>query len=112
MDMGVLSIMGLGEGRGVTLGLCFLRSASFSCSHCSAILPQSTAVCEVALHQRKQENQVHFYETRESNFIQASLIFYLFFALLESVTYLACGVLCREEDEEGVEEDGRCPWEE
>lgn len=43
MDMGVLSIMGLGEGRGVNLCFCFLRSASFSCSHCSAILPQSMA---------------------------------------------------------------------
>jgi hypothetical protein len=47
--MGVLSIMGLGEGRGVILGLVFLRSASFSWSHCSAIFPQSTAVWEVAL---------------------------------------------------------------
>lgn len=43
MDMGVLSIMGLGDGRGVNLCFCFLRSASFSCSHCSAILPQSMA---------------------------------------------------------------------
>lgn len=43
IDMGVLSIMGLGEGRGVIL-CAFLRpSASFSFSHCSAILPQSTA---------------------------------------------------------------------
>lgn len=43
MDMGVLSIMGLGEGRGVILWAFFLPSASFSLSHCSAILPQSTA---------------------------------------------------------------------
>lgn len=43
MDMGVLSIMGLGEGRGVSRCFCFLRSASFSCSHCSAIFPQSIA---------------------------------------------------------------------
>ena len=43
MDMGVLSIMGLGEGRGVMRGVFFLPSASFSFSHCSAILPQSTA---------------------------------------------------------------------
>lgn len=43
MDMGVLSIMGLGEGRGVSLCFCFRRSASFSCSHCSAIFPQSMA---------------------------------------------------------------------
>lgn len=49
MDIGVLSIMGLGEGRGV-MRVAFLRlSASFSCSHCSAILPQSTAVWEVVL---------------------------------------------------------------
>ena len=44
MDMGVLSIMGLGEGRGVIRGVLFFLSASLSCSHCSAILPQSTAV--------------------------------------------------------------------
>lgn len=43
MDMGVLSIMGLGDGRGVNLCFCFLRSASFSWSHCSAIFPQSIA---------------------------------------------------------------------
>lgn len=43
MDMGVLSIMGLGDGRGVNLCFCFLRSASFSWSHCSAIFPQSMA---------------------------------------------------------------------
>ena len=43
MDMGVLSIMGLGEGRGVMRGVFFRPSASFSFSHCSAILPQSTA---------------------------------------------------------------------
>lgn len=43
MDMGVLSIMGLGDGRGVSLCFCFLRSASFSWSHCSAIFPQSIA---------------------------------------------------------------------
>lgn len=43
MDMGVLSIMGLGEGRGVILWAFFRPSASFSFSHCSAILPQSTA---------------------------------------------------------------------
>lgn len=43
MDMGVLSIMGLGDGRGVILGVFFRPSASFSFSHCSAILPQSTA---------------------------------------------------------------------
>lgn len=43
MDMGVLSIMGLGDGRGVNLCFCFLLSASFSCSHCSAIFPQSMA---------------------------------------------------------------------
>lgn len=43
IDMGVLSIMGLGDGRGV-IRCTFLRpSASFSFSHCSAILPQSTA---------------------------------------------------------------------
>lgn len=44
MDMGVLSIMGLGDGRGVILWAFFRPSASFSFSHCSAILPQSTAV--------------------------------------------------------------------
>lgn len=49
MDMGVLSIMGLGEGRGVNLCFCFLRSASFSCSHCSAILPQSMAAWVLVL---------------------------------------------------------------
>lgn len=43
MDMGVLSIMGLGDGRGVILCAFFRPSASFSFSHCSAILPQSTA---------------------------------------------------------------------
>lgn len=43
MDMGVLSIMGLGEGRGVILWAFLRPSASFSFSHCSAILPQSTA---------------------------------------------------------------------
>lgn len=43
MDMGVLSIMGLGDGRGVNRCFCFLRSASFSWSHCSAIFPQSMA---------------------------------------------------------------------
>lgn len=43
IDMGVLSIIGLGEGRGVSRCFCFRRSASFSCSHCSAILPQSMA---------------------------------------------------------------------
>lgn len=43
MDMGVLSIIGLGDGRGVILGVFFRPSASFSFSHCSAILPQSTA---------------------------------------------------------------------
>lgn len=43
MDMGVLSIMGLGDGRGVILWVFFRPSASFSFSHCSAILPQSTA---------------------------------------------------------------------
>lgn len=43
IDMGVLSIMGLGDGRGVILCAFFLPSASFSFSHCSAILPQSTA---------------------------------------------------------------------
>lgn len=43
MDMGVLSIIGLGEGRGVSRCFCFRRSASFSCSHCSAIFPQSMA---------------------------------------------------------------------
>lgn len=43
MDMGVLSIMGLGDGRGVILWAFFRPSASFSFSHCSAILPQSTA---------------------------------------------------------------------
>lgn len=43
MDMGVLSIMGLGEGRGVSRCFCFRLSASFSCSHCSAIFPQSMA---------------------------------------------------------------------
>lgn len=68
----MLSIMGLGEGRWVILGLVFLRSASFSWSHCSAILPQSTAVWEVAF---------------------------------------GVGVLWwREEDDDvGVEEEGRCP---
>lgn len=45
MDMGVLSIMGLGEGRGVSRCFCFARrSASLFWSHCSAILPQSIAV--------------------------------------------------------------------
>lgn len=48
-DMGVLSIMGLGEGRGVILWAFFLSSASFSFSHCSAILPQSTAEEEALL---------------------------------------------------------------
>lgn len=43
IDMGVLSIMGLGDGRGVILCAFFRPSASFSFSHCSAILPQSTA---------------------------------------------------------------------
>ncbi len=43
IDMGVLSIMGLGDGRGVILCVFFRPSASFSFSHCSAILPQSTA---------------------------------------------------------------------
>lgn len=43
MDMGVLSIIGLGDGRGVILWVFFRPSASFSFSHCSAILPQSTA---------------------------------------------------------------------
>lgn len=43
IDMGVLSIMGLGDGRGVILWAFFRPSASFSFSHCSAILPQSTA---------------------------------------------------------------------
>lgn len=43
MDMGVLSIMGLGDGRGVILCTFLRPSASFSLSHCSAILPQSTA---------------------------------------------------------------------
>lgn len=42
-DMGVLSIMGLGDGRGVILCAFFRPSASFSLSHCSATLPQSTA---------------------------------------------------------------------
>lgn len=42
-DMGVLSIMGLGDGRGVILWVFFRPSASFSFSHCSAIFPQSTA---------------------------------------------------------------------
>lgn len=48
-DIGVLSIMGLGEGRGVILWDFFLSSASFSFSHCSAILPQSTAEEEALL---------------------------------------------------------------
>lgn len=57
MDMGVLSIMGLGEGRGVMRGVfCFRRSASFSCSHCSAILPQSTAVWELGLERTQMES--------------------------------------------------------
>lgn len=43
IDMGVLSIMGLGDGRGVILWAFFRPSASFSFSHCSAIFPQSTA---------------------------------------------------------------------
>ncbi len=43
IDIGVLSIMGLGDGRGVILWAFFRPSASFSFSHCSAILPQSTA---------------------------------------------------------------------
>lgn len=43
MDMGVLSIIGLGDGRGVILWAFFRPSASFSFNHCSAILPQSTA---------------------------------------------------------------------
>lgn len=43
MDMGVLSIIGLGDGRGVILCTFLRPSASFSFSHCSAILPQSTA---------------------------------------------------------------------
>lgn len=43
IDMGVLSIMGLGDGRGVILKAFFRPSASFSFSHCSAIFPQSTA---------------------------------------------------------------------
>lgn len=43
IDMGVLSIMGLGDGRGVILVAFFRPSASFSFSHCSAIFPQSTA---------------------------------------------------------------------
>lgn len=49
--MGVLSIMGLGEGRGVSRCFCFRRSASFSCSHCSAILPQSMAAWLLDLEQ-------------------------------------------------------------
>lgn len=50
IDIGVLWIMGLGEGRGVILGVfCFFLSASFSWSHCSATLPQSTAVLPLDL---------------------------------------------------------------
>lgn len=54
MDIGVLSIMGLGEGRGVMRDAFLRLSASFSCSHCSAILPQSTAVWAVGLENIKQ----------------------------------------------------------
>lgn len=49
IDMGVLSIMGLGDGRGVILCAFFRPSASFSFNHCSAILPQSTAEEELLL---------------------------------------------------------------
>lgn len=53
-DMGVLSIMGLGEGRGVNRCFCFRRSASFSWSHCSAILPQSMAAWLLDLGRERQ----------------------------------------------------------
>lgn len=43
IDMGVLSSLGLGEGRGSAAASGLLAPASFSCSHCSAILPQSMA---------------------------------------------------------------------
>lgn len=56
IDIGVLSIMGLGEGRGVMRDTFLRLSASFSCSHCSAILPQSTAVWEVGLENNKGKN--------------------------------------------------------
>lgn len=52
MDIGVLSIIGLGEGRGVSRCFCFRRSASFSCSHCSAIFPQSMAAWLLDLGRR------------------------------------------------------------
>lgn len=60
MDMGVLSIMGLGDGRGVILWDFFRPSASFSFNHCSAILPQSTAeeLLLLGLQKRRTEREV------------------------------------------------------
>lgn len=72
MDMGVLSIMGLGDGRGVILGVFLRPSASFSFSHCSAILPQSTA--EELLPLGLREGERRRFRQRRRDQVQSSAI--------------------------------------